>query len=63
MAITLGVDIGLFSAMMEDDSSPKKVTKLAETLNVDPALLGQYTQTQPRPDRELTKHQPAQCAT
>jgi hypothetical protein len=41
MAITLGVDIGLFSAMMEDDSAPKKVTELAETLNVDPALLGQ----------------------
>lgn len=41
MAITLGVDLGLFSAMMEDDSSPKKVTELAETLSVDPALLGQ----------------------
>jgi hypothetical protein len=41
MAITLGVDIGLFSAMMEGDSSPKKITELAETLNVDSALLGQ----------------------
>lgn len=40
MAITLGVDLGLFGAMMEDDSSPKKVTELAETLSVDPALLG-----------------------
>jgi len=41
MAITLGVDIGLFGAMIEDDSSPKKVIELAETLNVDSALLGQ----------------------
>jgi len=41
MAITLGVDIGLFSAMMEDHSSSKRVVELAETLNVDPALLGQ----------------------
>jgi len=41
MAITLGVDLGLFSAMQEDHSSPKKVKDLAETLNADPALLGQ----------------------
>jgi hypothetical protein len=27
--------------MLENDSSPKKVTDLAETLNVDSALLGQ----------------------
>ncbi|KAM0715778.1 hypothetical protein Q7P37_008292 [Cladosporium fusiforme] len=39
MAITLGVDIGLFKAMLEDNASPKTVTKLAATLKVDPSLL------------------------
>lgn len=41
MAITLGVDLGLFGTMLEDNSSPKKVTELADTLDVDPALLGE----------------------
>jgi hypothetical protein len=49
MAITLGVDLGLFSAMMEDESSPKKVTELADTLDVDPALLGESKQTSLNP--------------
>lgn len=40
MAITLGVDIGLFGAMLENNSSPKTVIELAARLNVDEGLLG-----------------------
>lgn len=40
MAITLGVDIGLFKAMLADNASPKTVAKLASTLKVDASLLG-----------------------
>ena len=32
MAITLGVDLGLFGAMLEDSSSPKSVTELSKML-------------------------------
>ncbi|KAM0701687.1 hypothetical protein Q7P35_010596 [Cladosporium inversicolor] len=39
MAITLGVDLGLFGAMLEDDSSSKSVTELGKMLRVDPGLL------------------------
>lgn len=40
MAITLGVDIGLFKAMLENNASPKTVNELADTVNVDASLLG-----------------------
>ena len=40
MAITLGVDLGLFGAMLENDSSPKSVKELAVRLNADAGLLG-----------------------
>lgn len=40
MAITLGVDLGLFGAMLENDSSPKSVKELAARLNADAGLLG-----------------------
>ena len=40
MAITLGVDLGLFGAMLENNSSPKSVIELAKMLSVDPGLLG-----------------------
>jgi len=40
MAITLGVDIGLFRKMLEDNASPKTVAALAAKLNVDAPLLG-----------------------
>lgn len=44
MAITLGVDIGLFKEMLRDEASPKTVAGLATALNVDAALLGDYHQ-------------------
>lgn len=40
MAITLGVDLGLFGAMLENNSSQKSVIELAKMLNVDAGLLG-----------------------
>jgi hypothetical protein len=40
MAITLGVDLGLFEAILENDAHSKSVTELAATLNVDAGLLG-----------------------
>jgi hypothetical protein len=40
MAITLGVDLGLFGAMLENDACPKTVTELAAMLKVDAGLLG-----------------------
>ena len=40
MAITLGVDLGLFGAMLENNSSRKSVIELAKMLRVDAGLLG-----------------------
>jgi hypothetical protein len=40
MAITLGVDLGLFGAMLENNGSPKTVTELAVMLRVHAGLLG-----------------------
>ena len=43
MAITLGVDLGLFGAMLENNSSTKSVTELGKMLSVDPGLLGMWS--------------------
>jgi hypothetical protein len=40
MAITLGVDLGLFRAMLDNAACPKTVTELATMLRVDASLLG-----------------------
>lgn len=38
-AITLGTDIGLFHAMLEDEASPKSAPELAKKLHVDANML------------------------
>lgn len=40
MAITLGVDVGLFKAMLGNNATPKTIDELATTLNVHAPLLG-----------------------
>lgn len=40
MAITFGVNIGLFGEMHMNNACPKKVSNLASSLKVDAALLG-----------------------
>jgi hypothetical protein len=56
MAITLGVDLGLFGAMLENNSSPKSVTELAKMLSVDPGLLGLYPRSV-KPSKGLMRYQ------
>jgi hypothetical protein len=58
MAITLGVDLGLFGAMLENKSSPKSVAELGKMLSVDPGLLGLYSAMPIRPRKKLTRYQP-----
>lgn len=62
MAITFGVDIGLFRAMSEGKACPKTVTTLAAALSVDASLLGM-----PAPDtqvqQKLTTYQGESCDT
>ena len=57
MAITLGVDLGLFGAMLENDSSPKSVTELGRMLRVDPGLLGLWPSTSVHLSKKLTRSQ------
>jgi len=37
--LTVGVDTGLFTALAENDGSPKKAQDLAQKIGVDPPLL------------------------
>lgn len=60
MAITLGVDIGLFRVMLEDNASPKTVAELATTLKVDASLLGNYSSNSLSSPQVLTRYQRAQ---
>lgn len=39
MALTVGVNLGLFALMAKDGGSSKKVADLASALGVDPTLL------------------------
>ena len=39
MVSTLRVDLGLFGAMLENNSSPESVNELAKMLSIDPGIL------------------------
>lgn len=45
MALTLGVRIGLFNALLEEESQAKSVATLASQLGIQEALLGERLQT------------------
>lgn len=42
MALSIGVDIGLFHHMVKDGDQPKKAEDMAETLGIHPPLLCKY---------------------